>query len=267
MNKVTKEMLDILKKLRDEYGVIAVKAEFEAEGSRTDELIILNEVVFRADMKIFIKIGGCEAVRDMDQCRLLGASGIMAPMIETPFAIKKFGDAINKVYTKEEQEIIEFIINAETGVAMDNFNAILKQGETFLNAVAIGRVDLSGSIGLSRTEINSKKIFELAVECAKKTRAKGVIAGFGGGIAFEAIPFILDMVPYVSRFETRKIVFDLENSKDKLKDAIFCAMNFEYLYLKSKCMFYDRMANEDKHRMTMLKERIDVALGSDAEYF
>ncbi|MFQ9205035.1 MAG: aldolase, partial [Flavonifractor plautii] len=86
MNKTEKRMLDILKELKNEYGVLAVKAEFEAEGSRTDELVKLNEIVFRADMDIFIKIGGCEAVRDMDQCRIFGAAGIMGPMIETPFA-------------------------------------------------------------------------------------------------------------------------------------------------------------------------------------
>lgn len=78
MNATEKKMLNILKKLRENYGVLAIKAEFEAEGSRTDELVMLNEVVFRADMKLFIKIGGCEAIRDLDQCRMLGASGIMA---------------------------------------------------------------------------------------------------------------------------------------------------------------------------------------------
>ena len=96
MNATEKRMLNILKKLKENYGVLAIKAEFEAEGSRTDELVMLNEVVFRADMELFIKIGGCEAIRDLDQCRMLGASGIMAPMIETPFAMKKFADAGRK---------------------------------------------------------------------------------------------------------------------------------------------------------------------------
>ena len=81
MNARERRMLDILKELRDEHNVLAIKAEFEAEGSRTDELVQLNEVIFRADMNLYIKIGGCEAVRDLDQCRLLGASGVMAPMI------------------------------------------------------------------------------------------------------------------------------------------------------------------------------------------
>jgi hypothetical protein len=33
MNKIEKTMMDILKKLKNQYGVIGVKAEFEAEGS------------------------------------------------------------------------------------------------------------------------------------------------------------------------------------------------------------------------------------------
>lgn len=82
VNKLETRMLELLKSLKAENNVLAVKAEFEAEGSRKDELIRLCELVFCADMKLFIKIGGCEAVRDLDQCRLLGASGIMAPMIE-----------------------------------------------------------------------------------------------------------------------------------------------------------------------------------------
>lgn len=49
MNKRKERMLDILKELKNCYGAVAVKAEFEAEGSRLDELIMLNEVVFRAD--------------------------------------------------------------------------------------------------------------------------------------------------------------------------------------------------------------------------
>ena len=267
MFETSKKMYEKLKQLKEEYGIIAVKAEFEAEGSRTDELITLNEVVFRADMKLFIKIGGCEAVRDLDQCRLLGAEGIMAPMIETPFAMKKFRDAINKVYSESEQKQIEYIINAETRTAYQNFDDILKEGQGILNTVSVGRVDLSASIGMTRTEINSPKMLEMTKTFAEKSTAAGYKVGFGGGIAFDASPFLLDMEPYVSRFETRKIVFDIKNCKDKLKEAILCAMNFEYFYLKNKCAFYDRMAKEDEARMLMLKQRIDIAQGSDADFF
>ena len=71
---------------------------------------MLNEVVLRADMTLIVKIGGCEAVRDLDECRMLGAGGIIAPMVETPYAMKKFSEAANRVY-QEQAGDIEWIIN------------------------------------------------------------------------------------------------------------------------------------------------------------
>ena len=158
MNKTERKMLDILKCLKNEHNIIAIKAEFEAEGSRTDELVMLNEIIFRADMKLYIKIGGCEAVRDLDQCRMLGASGIMAPMIESPFAMKKFVGAAQKVYG-EDVDDIEWIINAETITCHQNLDAILDVAKGFLSTVSIGRVDLSASMGLTRAVINGDEVF------------------------------------------------------------------------------------------------------------
>ena len=43
MNLKEKRMKELLVELKKDYNVLAVKAEFEAEGSRTDELVKLNE--------------------------------------------------------------------------------------------------------------------------------------------------------------------------------------------------------------------------------
>ena len=258
MNKTEKKMLDILKKLKEEYGVLAVKAEFEAEGSRTDELVQLNEVVFRADMNLFIKIGGCEAVRDLDQCRVLGATGIMAPMIETPFAMSKFVSAAKKVYGDEVSDV-EWIINTETKTCHENIEPILDTASGFLNTIAIGRVDLSGSMGLSRKEINSDHVFEMTADLAKHAKQHGLVVGVGGGISFDAIPFLLKVNPYIDKFETRKIVFTASQNEKQLREGILLAMEFETLYLENKCNFYDRMANEDRARLEMLAARLQAA--------
>ena len=44
MNILELEMIDILKSLVEEYGVVAIKAEFEAEGSRIEEMMRLKDV-------------------------------------------------------------------------------------------------------------------------------------------------------------------------------------------------------------------------------
>lgn len=263
MNKTERKMLDILKCLKEEHNIIAIKAEFEAEGSRTDELVMLNEIIFRADMKLYIKIGGCEAVRDLDQCRLLGASGIMAPMIESPFAMKKFVGAANKVYGDEVKEI-EWIINAETVTCHQNLDAILDEAQGFLSTVSIGRVDLSASMGLSRAVINDEQVFEATYDIATRCKARGYQVNFGGGISFDAIPFIQKMYPINDRFETRKVVFHASDDEKKLKAGILKAMEFETLYLQNKCEFYNRMAVEDQARLKMMAERLEIA-GTCAE--
>ena len=251
-------MLEILKQLKSEHNIIAIKAEFEAEGSRLDELVMLNEVVFRADMQLYIKIGGCEAVRDLDQCRLLGASGIMAPMIESPFAMKKFVNAANKVYG-DEVNSIEWIINAETVTCHENLDDILNEGRDFLSTVSIGRVDLSSSMGLARKDINGDQVFSATKDIAERSKKAGYRVNFGGGISFDAIPFIQKMYPLNDRFETRKVVFPACNNEKELKKGIMAAMRFETLYLQNKCEYYDRMAKEDQARLIMMKERLELA--------
>lgn len=261
MNHTETKMLDILKRLRNEHDIIAVKAEFEAEGSRTDELVMLNEVIFRADMQLYIKIGGCEAVSDLDRCRLLGARGIMAPMIESPFAMQKFKGAAQKVFG-EEMEDIEWIINAETKTCHADLDSILDAGVGFLQTVSIGRVDLSSSMGLSRAEINGDTVFAATKDIAEQCKNKGLTVNFGGGISFDAIPFIQKLYPLNQRFETRKIVFRSSDDAAKLRAGILLAMEFETLYLQNKCAYYDRMACEDKNRLDMMQKRLAAALNS-----
>ena len=261
MNRTEQKMLDILKCLKNEHNIIAIKAEFEAEGSRTDELVMLNEIIFRADMKLYVKIGGCEAVRDLDQCRMLGASGIMAPMIESPFAMKKFIGAANKVYGNAVKDI-EWIINAETKTCHANLDDILSEAKGFLTTVSIGRVDLSSSMGLTRSEINGDEVFKATYDIAKRSKEMGYKVNFGGGISFDAVPFIRKMYPINDRFETRKVVFNASDNEEVLKAGILKAMEFETLYLKNKCEYYDRMANEDQARLKMMAERLEIA-GSD----
>lgn len=250
-----KQMEELLKRLKEDYGVVSVKAEFEAEGSRKDELIMLREFVEAAGLGLIIKIGGCEAVHDLDQCKLLGAAGVMAPMIETAFAMDKFRGAVDKVY--EGETMPERIINAETKTCLQNFDEILAHGKDFLTGVTVGRSDLSASMGIGRKDIESERVFEATREFCSKAKAAGLVTNFGGNIGTESIPFVVKMKPYIDRFETRKVVISASDDREFLKDAIAEALNFELLYLRFKSDYYMGMALEDRKRIERLTRQVE----------
>ena len=250
-----KEIREKIRILKEEYGCKSIKAEFEAEGSRKDELIMLREFVESADLGLIIKIGGCEAVHDIDQCKLLGATGVMAPMIETPFAMKKFRGAVNKLYG--DKPAVECIINAETKTCLANFDDILDAGEGFLTGITVGRSDLSASMGIERSNIECEAVFNATREFCEKAGKRGLVTNFGGNIGLESIPFIQAMEPYINRFETRKVVLTKSNDALFLNNAIKCALGFELLYLRLKSEYYRSMADEDAARILRLEKQLE----------
>lgn len=255
MNTEERKMLDSLLELKEVYGVYGIKAEFEAEGARMDELISLRELILRADLKFITKIGGCEAVHDMQQCKLLGATGVMAPMIETPFAMSKFVGAAKRVYG-DATDTVEWIINAETKTCHANYDAVLDAGKGFLNAVTVGRSDLSASMGIERKDIESTPVFNVTRDLLKKSKEAGLVTNFGGNIGIESIPFIIGMSDVADRFETRKVVIAMDNNEEHLKNAIHKALNFELLWLLNKKNYYTRLSLEDEARIERMRTQL-----------
>ena len=267
MNKKEREMLDLLKLGRDEFGYLGVKAEFEAEGTRIDEFLRLLEIARLADLKVGLKIGGCEAVRDLLEAKQIGVDFIIAPMIETKYALSKYIDAKNKVFDEDEKQDIDFLFNLETKSAYQNLDDIVRcaaEGNN-LDGLVFGRVDYSLSSGISREEINSSERLlddcKVVAEACLKYNLKYIV---GGGVSTDALPLLREIRQIrLDRFETRKIIFSGDVFKDdhgddNLTNGLLNAVKFELLWLQNKRHYYQKIHLEDDIRINMLESRWKV---------
>jgi len=267
MNHKEKKMLAILKKLKASHGALSVKAEFEAEGTRIDELYRLVEIARRANMKIALKIGGCEAIRDLMESKQIGVDYIIGPMVESPYALSKFIEAKNKVYSIEEQEDTEFLFNIETITTFNNLEVMMKiaSDKEGVDGAVFGRVDFSGSLGLGREGINTQKITDFAIQAAKLTKVAKLDYVVGGAVSVDTLPSLKEIhSQYLTRFETRKIIFNAEtlNSKD-INDGLIDAVHFELLWLLNKREYYKVITEEDDMRIEMLQSRWKILSEED----
>ena len=259
MNNIERKMVDVLKKLSSEYGVFEIKAEFEAEASRMEELMRLKDIISVANLPLILKIGGVEAITDIYMGLSLGAKGIVAPMAETPFAVSKFLNAIDTYVAKDNAEDIEFAVNIETKTACENFDEILKLEKIDkLSSITVGRVDLVGSYGYGRDSIESQEITDVVEAVFTKSKNAGFKTAMGGGISTDAINNINYFTDkkLIDKFETRKVVFSAKNTRPVMKDAILHAVEFEYLWLISKRRYYGNVHAEDEKRIPMIEDRM-----------
>lgn len=253
-------MLNILKELKGEYSVVGVKAEFEAEGSRLTELVRLKDIVTKAGLDLTIKIGGAEAIRDLYDARLIGVSRIVAPMVESPFALKKYLSAIDMAFPEEEErENVSFFVNIETIDAYNNFDKMLElENINKLTGIVLGRSDMSCSLGFTKRDVNSVQLFEIAETIIKKAKKKGLKFVIGGSVDVKSLDFFKKLPKAnFTAFETRKVIFKCPDALAKTaKKGIYKALEFELLWLLSKKDYYVQISNEDNNRIKNIKNKL-----------
>jgi len=254
-------MIALLTDLKKNHCVGGIKAEFEAEGTRIEEAMRLKDVASTVGLGLNIKIGGCEAIKDMLDSVILGAQRIIAPMVETPYALQKFIRAAQLIYG-DNLETVDLLVNIETVVAYQNFKDMLKTPEIkYLNGIVIGRVDMVGSMGMSRMDINSKRVLDLSIDLAKQAKDQRLKVVVGGGVSVDSIPFFKAFPKnHIDRFETRKVVFNCPEAINNSEDAFIKAVQFELLWLKNKRDYYSSIAREDEERILMMENRYEASL-------
>jgi 4-hydroxy-2-oxoheptanedioate aldolase len=244
-----------LKILKESYNVQGIKAEFEAEGSAYKDVSRLARICAQLDIKLHLKIGGVEAIRDIKDSLELGVGGLIAPMVESKFAAKKFIDAYLKIY---QGTPVHTSLNIETQLGVHNIGEIVEYSAGFIDNITIGRSDLTASYFRDDISPDSGFILQLIEEIAPIIHNANMSVTVGGGVTYNTISKLREKHPklkdLILKLETRKVIFYTEDILSK-KDSIDQALKLEELYILSKKDFSDMYIDAEISRLTELKRR------------
>jgi hypothetical protein len=209
-----------------------------------------------------VKIGGCEAVRDLLESKQIGVRYVVAPMVETPYALSKYILAKNMVFNEDELEDTDFLFNLETITGYSNLDELVNVARAAgaVQGVVFGRVDFAGSLGESRETINDAKITDYVSKASQASKNASLDFVMGGAISSDSLHVIKEIAAiHLSRFETRKVVFSGEAGTLKdIEQGLVNAVHFELLWLLNKRDYYGRITQEDAKRIEMLESRWNV---------
>src|SRR5206468_10690691 len=118
--------------------------------------------------------------------RLYGVDHIVAPMVETPYALSKFIEAKDKIYRRKD-EGTKFLFNLETETTLRNLDAMIEAARGSVDGVVFGRVDFTLSRGMARDAINERSISEAVLRVAIALAEADLELVAGGAVLTEAI--------------------------------------------------------------------------------
>lgn len=241
-----------LKDLHNVHGAYALKASFEDEGVTDCDLSDLVLLSGGTGLKVYVKIGGCEANRDIERCLRLGIKGVVAPMVESEFAVSKFIDSVSQRCSLFGIEKPKIFVNLETELACKRARKIIKSHYNSLDGIVVGRSDLSKSMGLAKTDVNDTKVMKVVQETLTIAKEYELTTKMGGTVSSDSCAVISSLYDQglLNFFETRAVIYDLSKTFD-IKRSIKQALEYEQMLLTRRQSFHgvkakffnDRIAN------------------------
>ncbi len=226
-----------------------LKGEFEGEGLSNIELAGELVLALRNGMDYLVKISGSEANAEINYLSRIGVKRIVCPMIESPFAMRKY------MLSASNRGFEQLGVTIETGIAVDNIKQILEAG-MHLSEVTIGRSDLSASLGIH--DVESPEVISRVKTVAKAAKEKGLVVIMGGGVSEKTRHFVesdAELRSLIDYVETRKAVITLNEFRKP--EAIKAAIDLEVLLLKMREDSLSRTLSKVSERKEVLLKRIE----------
>ncbi|OIN56366.1 aldolase/citrate lyase family protein [Arsenicibacter rosenii] len=259
MNKLELSTTSLLKELIENFGVIGIKTSFEDEGASLMEVIRLKELCNQAGTKLLLKIAGAEAKRDLEDSMMIGVKGLVAPMIESPFALDKFVKSAKSILPPDVLSNVQLGVNIETIMAYRNFGEIKKaDGFAELYHVTLGRVDFVSSMGKDRAYVNSDEVFDIACDLFTQSRELQKRVYLGGAITIESLDYMKSLFQkgLLDKFETRYVMYDPAIALSKLKEALLNGQKLELGILNYRRNYHIHHSNKEIDRINMIEKRV-----------
>jgi len=252
----TNFITETLKKLSDK-GLIGIKTSFEDEGADFIEVLALKIFCDKNNIPLLLKIAGGEAIRDIKDANKMQIQKLVAPMIESKFALEKFVLSCENHYAVPKGEIA---INIESKQCYDNIQDIFNSKYiNRLSSITVGRGDLVQSMEKDRYNgsVDSAETYKVVQDVFTRARKLNLKCLLGGSMSVKSKTFVTSLIDtdLLDAFETRNVVF----YKDALKyysfeELIQQALSFELKYLTTKKDYYNKLYTQDISRIEKLSK-------------
>lgn len=253
--QTVKDLMDSLKDIKEKYNVVGAKQSFEDEGVVFGDAVTMRRITEICDLKMYVKIGGCEAITDINNCINMGVNTLIAPMVETRFSLRKYIDAV------KDKNSTDFYFVCETKTTLDNLPAMLESDtDQIISGVVVGRSDFTKSYGLSKSKVDSDFMNEKVKSALLTIKSKNLRTTMGGNISSKSSAFIKKMYKQglLDNIETRNVVIALnDHNIGKFDECINAALKFEIDWLIYKSNNYIGLGNSYFERAQVLKRRLD----------
>ena len=248
-----KQLVEELKKLSNS-GVVGIKQSFEDEGALQQDVLTMRRITEQANLELSIKIGGCEAKTDIEFCQSIGVNKIVAPMIETPFALSKFIESVINVHD------IKFYINIESTTGAENIKNILNSPSSkLLSGIVVGRSDMAKSYGFSKDQVDGTLISNTVTNVFETVCDYKLDTLMGGNLSPKINNIICKLYnkKLLKYIETRNVIIKLNDSNIKnIPNIIKSALLFESNWLQYKAESYMNIGRSYINRSEIIKDRI-----------
>tara|TARA_B100000131_G_C18112197_1_gene610005 strand:- start:798 stop:1559 length:762 start_codon:yes stop_codon:yes gene_type:complete len=251
MFNVNEIMTDLIEK-----DLIGIKVSFEDEGADFVDVSFLKTFCDKNNIQLNLKVSGAEAIRDMKDANKLYITKLVAPMIESSFALEKFIKS-SRIYYKVGSEIG---INIESEQAYKNIDDIFSSDLiNELSSITVGRGDLVQSMKMDRygNSVNSDVIFVMTKKIFSKCRENGLECTLGGSMTIESKDFISDLISenLLDKFETRNVIVHCDALIHyDFEEIIESILDFELNYLKFRTDYYSMLAKQDEVRIKRMEK-------------